>query len=69
MVEPHLRRGHQRRRDRGQPGMAGEIFDLRDLLPPAEVLSEHARIVGAARHLRERAWAGEHGVDRAGGRG
>ena len=40
VVEPYLRRSHQRRGDLWHAGVAGQPLDLRDVLPAAEVLSE-----------------------------
>ena len=68
MVEAQLRGGHQRRGNRGYPRVPGQLLDLRHLPPPAEVLSEGARVVAAACDLGQRAAPGQNDVDR-GGRG
>ncbi len=41
-------------------------LDLRDLLPPAEVLGEGAWLIGVAGDLGQRAGPGQHRVDRRG---
>ena len=64
VVEPHLRRPHQRRGDLRHAGVAGQPLDLRDVLPAAEVLSERTGITQAARHLGQRAGSGQHDLDR-----
>ena len=64
VVEPHLRRSHQRRSDLRHAGVAGQPLDLRDVLPAAEVLSERTGITQAARHLGQRARNGQHDLDR-----
>jgi uncharacterized protein YdhG (YjbR/CyaY superfamily) len=46
----------------------GQLSELRDLPPPAEVPAEGARVTGAAGDLGQRAGAGQDRVDR-GGRG
>jgi hypothetical protein len=42
------------------------VLDLGNLPPPAEVLDEHARVIGAAGHLGQRARPGQHLIDRVG---
>ena len=64
VIEPHLRRSHQRRGDPRHAGVAGQPLDLRDVLPAAEILSERTRITQAARHLGQRARSGQDGLDR-----
>ena len=66
VVEAQLRGGKQRRGHRGHPRMPGEPLDLRDLLPPAEVLDEGARVPGAAGDLGQRARPGQHRIDGGG---
>ena len=66
VVEPHLRRPHQRRGDLRHARVAGQPLDLRDVLPAAEVLGERTGITQAARHLGQRAGNGQHGLDRGG---
>jgi hypothetical protein len=44
--------------------MPGQPLDLRNLLPPAEVLDESARVIGAAGDLAQRAGPGQHRIDR-----
>jgi hypothetical protein len=56
-------RGHRR-----HPRLPGQLSELRDLPPPAEVLAEGARVTSAAGDLGQRAGAGQDRVDR-GGRG
>ena len=66
VVEADLRRGHQDGGQGGHPGVPGQLLDLGDLPPPAEVLGEGARVVGGAGHLSQPTRPGQHRVDRAG---
>jgi hypothetical protein len=66
VVEADPRGGHQRRGHGGHPRMPGQLLDLRDLPPPAEVLHERAGVIGAAGHLGQRSGRGQDRVDRGG---
>ena len=55
--------------DPRDPGVTGQVLDLGELLPPAEVLGKPARIVGGAGRQGERARAGEYRLDATGGGG
>ncbi len=69
MVEADLGRRHQRGGDRRGARVPGQLADLGNVPPPAEVLGERAGIIGAAGHQGKRAWVGDHGVDAPGGSG